>query len=245
MSAWMRSIGLATLVVTMLALFGSAVAQTTEQLDTCNGKNNATPEMSIAGCTAVIQTGRYRGNNLASVYFNRGNAYVLKSDFVAAIADYDQTVQINPKHAAAFNNRGLASAGMKKYDQAIKDYDAAISIDPIANHFYNRAGAYIDRGGDGDYDRAIADYDQSIRLNAKFAAAYNNRGLANANLRRYDQAIADYSMAIQLEPSAIRYYNRALAKREKEDVSGSEVDIAEAKKIEPNIAEKFKQFGEK
>lgn len=64
----------------------------------------------------------------------------------------------------------------------------------------------------GKLKAAIADYGAAIALNAGFADAYNNRGLAYFKLDQYDKAIRDYSQNIVLDgQNASAYYRRAIA----------------------------------
>ena len=54
----------------------AANAQTQQQMDGCVNKGNAfTPDLIIDGCMAVIQSGRWSGNELAPAFLNRGVAY--------------------------------------------------------------------------------------------------------------------------------------------------------------------------
>ena len=47
-----------------------------------------------------------------------------------AIKDYNQAIELDPKHANAYYNRGIAKALLKQYDEAIKDYNQAIELNP-------------------------------------------------------------------------------------------------------------------
>jgi hypothetical protein len=58
-----------------------ASAQSKEQLNWCLGKDGATPDLRIGGCTAVIQSGKYSGKNLAFAFVNRGLGYKAKDDY--------------------------------------------------------------------------------------------------------------------------------------------------------------------
>jgi hypothetical protein len=53
----------AAVAVAALGIGGTipAVAQTQQQLEWCNGKNNATPDQQINGCAALIGSGKYSG----------------------------------------------------------------------------------------------------------------------------------------------------------------------------------------
>src|SRR5580692_11801257 len=62
----------------------------------------------LAGCTALIQSGRESVADLAIDYYNRGNAYNRTGRHDAAIADYVKAIALNPDFAAAYGNRGSA-----------------------------------------------------------------------------------------------------------------------------------------
>ena len=257
MLAWLKAVAPATLVLIALAGMESVLAQGSDPLDTCNGKNNASADARIEGCTAVIKTGKYRASNAAPLYYNRGNAYREKGDYDGAIADYDQAIKLNQSYTAALNNRGLANASKGNQAAAIADFGTAISLEPKnAIRYYNRAGVYVDRAIASDHDQAlkdygeaIKDYNQAVELDPNSASAYNNRGVAYANRGEQgdiDLAIKDYTDAVRLEPNnATHLYNLGLAKREKGDVSGGNADIDKAKGIQSDIADKFTRFGMK
>lgn len=70
------------------------------------------------------------------------------------------------------------------------------------------------------------------------AIAHYNRALAYENKEDYDRAIADYSEAIRLHPNdADALFYRSLDKGRKGDKAGADVDMAAAKRINPNISE--------
>ena len=53
-----------------------ADAQMQQQMDWCRNKDYVySPVLQIKGCTAVIQSGRLSGQDLALTFNNRGNAY--------------------------------------------------------------------------------------------------------------------------------------------------------------------------
>ena len=74
----------------------------------------------------MIESGKYSGAFLATIFLSRGNAYDDKDDYDRAIADYNEAIRLDPKNSAAFFNRGLTSAKKKDYDGAIANYSAAI-----------------------------------------------------------------------------------------------------------------------
>src|SRR5215470_12212619 len=64
------------------------------------------PDVGIEGCTAVIQSGQRRSENLALAYSRRATAYARKGDYDRAIPDFDQAIKLNPNDPLAFYGRG-------------------------------------------------------------------------------------------------------------------------------------------
>ena len=122
----------AAALICLAALATPAAAQTLEQkLAWCNDRDGQfAPDLVISGCTAHIQTGRLDTRNLATVLFNRGNAYFDQRDFARAIADYSEVVRLNPRFANAYANRALAYEELG--DQARAAADRALAARPPA-----------------------------------------------------------------------------------------------------------------
>lgn len=180
---------------------------------------------------------------VASLYYQRGVAYVRLKQYKQAIADYDQAITLNPKPATFFATRGNAYRGLHKdceevvagreppesinadlyhrrgdaYQRLVEDYERAIADYSQAITLEPRANRYHNRGNAHymleQYEQAIADYDQAEALDPNDAGLYHNRGNAYYHLGQYERASADYSRAIKLEPSARRYHNRGKAYR--------------------------------
>jgi tetratricopeptide (TPR) repeat protein len=85
-----------------------------------------------------------------------------KEDYPAAIADYNQAIEINPNDAEAYSNRGNAYIDLKDYQRAIADFTKAIEIDPNdADAYYDRGFAY---GLSGDTPSGIVDLQKAAQL---------------------------------------------------------------------------------
>src|SRR6516165_8296469 len=63
-----------------------------------------TPDDSIAGCSAVIDSGTAGGRELAAAYAQRAFARTLKRSLPEAEADLDQAIRIDPDYAQAYVN---------------------------------------------------------------------------------------------------------------------------------------------
>jgi tetratricopeptide (TPR) repeat protein len=155
--------------------YGSLRAQTQQQVDACEGKGNLPLDTVISGCTALIQSGNYRGRDLSTVFVTRATAYQREGQLERAIQDYDEAIRLDPSSATAYYNRGVAYGTKGDWDRAIEDYNQALRHHPNdAAAFRSRGLAYQEKK---QPDRAIQDFDQAVRLdpNDATAFAYLNR----------------------------------------------------------------------
>jgi tetratricopeptide (TPR) repeat protein len=196
--------------------------------------------LSINGCSAVIESGRWSGKDLAWIFIGRGSAYSSEGDYDSAVADYDQAIQLNPNDTAGYINRGNAYVGKGDRDRAIADYNKAIELDSkFGGAYYNRGLVYADKG---DFDRAIADYDQAIRIGiidaqGQARCARGNdverlcgaeiffaRGKAYSAKGEFDRAIADYDEAIRLDQK-----NSLIYKEQRNDAFTAKITASAAR----------------
>jgi tetratricopeptide (TPR) repeat protein len=223
-------------VLTQIAGFGGVAAAQTPDAQRCPSHD---PDVAIAGCTAMMQSGHETQEHITRAFSNRGGAYIRKGQYDRAIQDLDQAIRRDPNYALAFQSRGTAYSLKGQYDRAIGDFNQAIRLDPnSAASFYARGGVY---NVQGQYDRAIQDLDQAIRLNPDlapifFAATYHERGMAYAGKGQYERAIRDYDQAIRLYPNLTQAVNdRSAALRALRRPARAEVDFAKARQLKPKL----------
>lgn len=131
-------------------------------------------------------------------YGNRGYAYYKIGKYDAAIADYNNALQLDSQDAGTYHNRGVAYYGTKRYDAALADYNKALELKLSNAEVYNNRGAAF--AALGMSDAAIADFNKAVSMSADYAEAYNNRGTEFAKAGRLKEAIADFDKAVQLNP---------------------------------------------
>ena len=138
-------------------------------------------------CLAVV--GDAQRLNVTEACYNRGISRCHEEDYEAAISDFDQALQLNPKLADAYYNRGLAYTKLGQYQEAIEDYTEALEINPNwADAYNNRGNAYYKLG---NHEKAIADYNQALSINPDLAEVYRNRDIAQGvldEIKRKQQA---------------------------------------------------------
>src|SRR5262249_28559705 len=85
-------------------------------------------EAAIEACTRAIQSGRFSGAELASIYDNRAIELRQQGDFDRAIADYTAAIRIDAELTGAYTGRGLAYEGKAEAEKAKADYLKALTL---------------------------------------------------------------------------------------------------------------------
>lgn len=134
--------------------------------------NNPVDDSSLHGHDPALDNAM--SQLVAKAYYNRGIWRCHQQDYLAAIANFDQVIQVSPNWVEAYYNRGLARIKLEEYEAAIYDYTALLRLQPThAKAYNNRGNAYYKLD---DYEAAIADYDKAIELG--FSSAQKNRNIA-------------------------------------------------------------------
>ena len=83
-----------------------------------------------------------------------------------------------------------------------------------------------------------------MRLRPNFVDALDSRGLVNLKSGQTKNAIADFDAALKINPRLTSsLYGRGLAKKRNGSVSEGDLDIANAKAMDPNIVKEFADYG--
>lgn len=115
----------------------------------------------------------------ARPYFNRGNVYLKQGDFPNAIADFTQTLRVNPSHRKAMLNLALANLNAEKIDEAMRVVNQAISLDPKkGNGLVVRGKIYQAKG---DLEQALADFENACAM--KYPAGCILGGLMRGSVK--------------------------------------------------------------
>jgi tetratricopeptide (TPR) repeat protein len=235
---------LIALPVMILCLSGlSAFAQRAQDVEWCNGKGDASPDLQIGACTALIQSGKGNRKALVMWFNNRGLAFLKKSNFDAAIADLEQSLRIEPDNVIAYATRAYLYCSRKDYDKCISDNTKVISLyapGPPADrkkqapYYESRAEAYE---ATGNLDLALSDLNEAIKLDSTYAGYFFHRGNIFQEKSDYDHAIADFTDAIRLDPKYTGAFGyRAIAYLAKGDYAQAIADSSEAIRVAPIYA---------
>jgi tetratricopeptide (TPR) repeat protein len=141
----------------------------------------------------------------AMTHFNRGSALQSLEQWVAALADYEAAIAINPQFAEAYCNRCLVLRELRRLDAALASADRAIALRP------GFAEAHVNRGivlhELGRLEAALASYDGAVALRDAYAPAHYNRGNVLKDLHRGAEALASYNKAIAIRADYFEAYS--------------------------------------
>jgi len=240
-----------------------------------NDKETRDMVAALAEHQNTVKTAKYGVSETAApqtagTFLDRGILFASRGDYKTAIADFSESLKLDPKLAAAYMLRGRAwFASASKvigvdanfsevdtystdrrttaeqayaFDEAISDFTAALRLDPNNAVIYRERGiVYSDKG---DTSQAIADFDQAIRFDPNNAPAYNSRGIVYLKKKDYDRAIADFSQALRLDNNyTSAYTNRGVAYLDRNDYDHAIADFNQALRLNPNDASAYNNRG--
>jgi protein O-mannosyl-transferase len=181
-------------------------------------------------------------DNNSFIYTNRGNSYSRLSNYIQAIHDYSNAIDIQPDDVNAYYNRGCAYTSLGNYRQAIEDLNRAIDIKPDYAYAYNGRGAAYN--GFGNYKQAIEDYGRAIEIKPGYAEAYYNRGTAYNSIGNDRQAIEDYNRAIGIKPDyTMAYNNRGVSYSKLGQYQLAIEDFNKVMRLKPDSADAYYNRG--
>jgi len=130
-----------------------------------------------------------------------GRSSAAKGDHKAAVAQFDQALQLDPANTMAYFHRAMSREKTGAFDEAIKDYSAVILLrGSLREAYYNRGTIFLSKK---EYQAAIADLDMAINIDPKYVAALYNRGLAHYNANNMFAALADFNNVLKLDPKHV------------------------------------------
>jgi tetratricopeptide (TPR) repeat protein len=220
-----------------------AVAQDNETLTRLNKScTQVQGDESLNACTRLINSGKYSGQGLAILYYNRGIIYFNRNDYASAVREYSASISADPSYQMSWHQRANTQIRLRNYDAAIRDEDQAIRLNPKDHTAYhNRGVAFFFKS---DYDRAIADFDQSLRLKPDHVPAFRDRANSFFRKEMYDRALVDQDEAIRLAPNDYDgYHRRGLTWLWKADLDKAVSDFDRAIRMNGTVAAVWRDRG--
>src|SRR3954469_2770247 len=98
-------VGVTAALLAASPAFAAPAAPTANEIRLCTAKQDESPDIRVANCTAVIDKSRVKKQK-ADAYAERGKAYRARGDADGAITDFDEAIKLDPKNSEAYFNRG-------------------------------------------------------------------------------------------------------------------------------------------
>jgi tetratricopeptide (TPR) repeat protein len=151
-----------------------------------------------------------------------------------ALSDFTRVIDLDPEAALAHLSIGGIHLYRGDAEAAVKSFDQAIEISPdFAAAYYSRSLAYRALGQQGAANR---DLDKAIDIDPGDPLKRGVRAAVSLREAHFDRALLDLDRVLEIWPDmAIPLYMRGIARRRLGDGTGGDADLAEARRLDPDI----------
>lgn len=206
------------------------------------GGENINFMIPINEALAIADSGLYDKRSLKALkLFYKGTEAEESGDYIEAIKQYSQYLEIVPNECKAYNYRGKAYLGLKQFEKAMKDFKKAIEIEKDNKPaIYNRGECNFLLK---EYEIAIKDFSKVLRLDSTFYSAYFARALTYSKLEEFKKAIKDYNIYLHHNPDDITALtNRGLVFYELEEYEKAINDWKKVIYLDPSSERSMKKL---
>jgi len=145
------------------------------------------------------------------LYNELGIKYMKQGQFVQAVNQFRNSLNINPNDVNIHEDLGLAFYHLKQYEEALQKFAEIIKINPDFAPAYANIGLVYEQLN--NMDAAIKTYKEAIRLNPTLIEPVNNLANIYVIKGRTREAIELYQAALRIDPhnpSILQNYQRAI-----------------------------------
>ena len=172
----------------------------------------------------------------AEAHVNLGKVLSLSGKDDAALAEYRLAIALNPNSADAHYALGEALAKKAQpslTEEALEHLRRANALQPSAAALTEIAAIYQRQG---NLPEAVKYFERALRVDARFAPAHLQLGIAMAMQKRQDEALGHFKAAVELAPEnphAFFQFGQAILK--KGDVKAAMECFLRAIELDPNM----------
>ncbi|MCX6301436.1 MAG: tetratricopeptide repeat protein, partial [Bacteroidia bacterium] len=199
-------------------------------------QNNNQRELSLDLLNRLIE----RYPNESAFYISRANLSLAKGDRLAAKADFDKAVSVDPNSYTGFRERGSFFRNNSSPDLARIDYDKAISLlnEEIGKNPQN-APLLIDRAEimeqNGNIQGALGEYENYLKTWSLNFSVLKKTGQIYSSMKRWKEAILAFTTIIDNFPEDAKVFlSRGLAFQQSENLQEALNDLNKAVQLGPD-----------
>ncbi len=174
----------------------------------------------------------------AAVYDDRAEVHRCLGDRLAALADCDRAIALNPQFIEAYFRRALTYTELGDLDLALLDCHSTIDLNPEhINAHIQRSWIYFRQN---DYRRAKQDCQTVKRMNKScFWASYMS-GVIDSLSGLKHNALKNFSRAIEISPNYVSArYHRGIVYHELGEIPKAMADFEQARSIQDRGLERL------
>jgi tetratricopeptide (TPR) repeat protein len=129
----------------------------------------------------------------------RGDIFMARKEFSAAITEYERILANEPKNAALFNKVGVAYQQLGDLQRAERAYKRSMHADKNFASAVNNCGTveYEKK----HFGKAIGLYKKGVELRGDMPTIYSNLGYAYFANKEYPEAMNSFQRALALDPT--------------------------------------------
>lgn len=174
----------------------------------------------------------------AAVYDDRAEVHRCLGDYLAALQDCDQAIELNPKSIGTYFRRGLTYAELGDLELALADYTTTIDLDPeYIQAYIQRSWIYFRQA---EYARAKRDCQSAITFDESCFWANYILGVVNSLLGLKNNALTNFTKAIETFPNYVSArYHRGILYHDLGDVPKAMADFEQARSIQDKGLERL------
>jgi tetratricopeptide (TPR) repeat protein len=177
-----------------------------------------------------------------NTYAKRGYAYLMLSNYGAAINDETEALKIQVSYLYAYFIRGAARYETGDYVGAKQDLEIFVNEDRSNAIAFNYLAAITFMNQ--DFKAALENYNEVYRIDPKYADINTNRGMMRHYNQDYKGAIQDYDEALKINPNnSTAYNNRGAAKMMLKEFEAAMADFDKAISINDKYADAYDNRG--
>jgi len=179
---------------------------------------------------------------ISTPYNIRGDVYSKDGNTLAALNDYNKSIELDPDNYESYVNRGVIYFNTNQFELAVNDYNIAAKLNKETTKIFLNRGISLMKLN--RFEEAIPDFERVVKAEPNNAEAIASIGFCYYNLKNYELALSNYDKAISLNPNDFETLkNRGNAKAFLKDFKGSIEDYSTIIKNNPNDANALSNRG--